>query len=430
MTVESDDTTIAHPAVGATVPGRFAGAMAGGTAGLILVQAGWVFAGMDYTIYSSALPLILADLHISIPTGGLIFFLSLQGTWIGSLLVPVIADYFGRRRAMMGNILLYALTTGAVAFAASGAYLTVARFLVNFGIGAEQPIGATYLAERWNPKTRARAMGFMQSGFAIGLLIASLLLATIAPVYGWRPLFLIGAIPALLVVGFRFWLPESEKWKEHQEQKRRAQSAETARSSGFTMGQLFTPELRKATLVGTILLLAGNTAGGGILAWAPTYLKVARGLDIGAVGWLGVVQALGLLFGYNMSGVLSDWTSRRVSLMVAFGLGIVSLIAFGLVTNLVLVAIALFLVGAALGGQFGNFITYLSELFPTAARATGVGWCMGIGLVAWSIVPLVLGFLAPNGNFGTLFAILGGTACLIGIITAFLGPETKDRPLA
>ena len=429
MTVESDDTTVAHPPVGATVPGRFAGAMAGGTAGLILVQAGWVFAGMDYTIYSSALPLILADLHISIPTGGLIFFLSLQGTWIGSLLVPVIADYFGRRRAMMGNILLYALTTGAVAFAASSAYLTVARFLVNFGIGAEQPIGATYLAERWNPKTRARAMGFMQSGFAIGLLIASLLLATIAPVYGWRPLFLIGAIPALLVVGFRFWLPESEKWKEHQEQKR-ARSAEATRSSGFTMGQLFTPELRKATLVGTILLLAGNTAGGGILAWAPTYLKVARGLDIGAVGWLGVVQALGLLFGYNMSGVLSDWTSRRVSLMVAFGLGIVSLIAFGLVTNLVLVAIALFLVGAALGGQFGNFITYLSELFPTAARATGVGWCMGIGLVAWSIVPLVLGLLAPNGNFGTLFAILGGTACLIGIITAFLGPETKDRPLA
>jgi len=429
MTVESDDTTIAHPPVGTTVPGRFAGAMAGGTAGLILVQAGWIFAGMDYTIYSSALPLILADLHISIPTGGLIFFLSLQGTWIGSLLVPVIADYFGRRRAMMGNILLYALTTGAVAFAASSAYLTVARFLVNFGIGAEQPIGATYIAERWNPRTRARAMGFMQSGFAVGLLIASLLLATVAPRYGWRPLFLVGAIPALLVVGFRFWLPESEKWKEHQEQKRRAQASEAERSSGFTMGQLFTPSLRRATLVGTVLLLAGNTAGGGILAWAPTYLKVARGLDIGAVGWLGVVQALGLLVGYNMSGVLSDWTSRRISLMVAFGLGIVSLIAFGLVTNLALVAIALFLVGTALGGQFGNFITYLSELFPTAARATGVGWCMGIGLVAWSIVPLVLGLLAPTGNFGTLFAILGGAACLIGIITAFLGPETKDRPL-
>jgi MFS family permease len=428
MTIESDETTIAHPPVGTTVPGRFTGAMAGGTAGLILVQMGWIFAGMDYTIYSSALPLILADLHISIPTGGLIFFLSLQGTWIGSLLVPVIADYFGRRRAMMGNILLYALTTGAVAFAASSAYLTVARFLVNFGIGAEQPIGATYIAERWNPKTRARAMGFMQSGFAIGLLFASLLLAIIAPRYGWRPLFLIGAIPALLVVGFRFFLPESEKWKEHQEQKKRAQAAETKRSP-FTMGQLFSPSLRKATIVGTILLLAGNTAGGGILAWAPTYLKVARGLDIGTVGWFGVVQALGLLFGYNMSGVLSDWTSRRVSLMIAFGLGIVSLVAFGLVTNLVLVAVAIFLVGAALGGQFGNFITYLSELFPTASRATGVGWCMGIGLVAWSIVPLALGLLAPSGNFGTLFAILGGVACLIGIIAAYVGPETKGKVL-
>jgi MFS family permease len=115
--------------------------------------------------------------------------------------------------------------------------------------------------------------------------------------------------------------------------------------------------------------------------------------------------------------------------MIAFGLGIVSLVAFGLVTNLVLVAVAIFLVGAALGGQFGNFITYLSELFPTASRATGVGWCMGIGLVAWSIVPLALGLLAPSGNFGTLFAILGGVACLIGIIAAYVGPETKGKVL-
>ncbi len=422
MTVAKDDSQVVRPARGLT------GAMAGGTAALVLVQAGWIFAGMDYTIYSSALPLILADLHISIVTGGIIFFLSLQGTWIGSLLVPIVADYLGRRRVMMANILLYALTTGAVAFAATNWYLTLARFLVNFGIGAEQPVGATYISERWDPRTRARAMGFMQSGFAIGLLLASLLLATVGAAYGWRVLFLIGALPALLVVAFRFWLPESEKWTEHREQVRAG--TVDPEESGFSLAQLFTPSLRKATLIGTILLLAGNAAGGGILAWAPTFLKVSRGLDISSVGWFGVVEALGLLVGYNMAGVVSDWTSRRVSLMLAFGLGILSLIAFGVVTNLVLLAVAIFLVGMALGGQFGNFITYLSELFPTAARATGVGWCMGIGLVAWSIVPLVLAGLAPTGNFGTLFAIFGGAACLIGIATAFLGPETKGKPLA
>ena len=422
------DEATARPPVGMVGTGRFAGAMGGGTAALILVQAGWIFAGMDYTIYSSALPLILSDLHISIPTAGIIFFLSLQGTWIGSLLIPVVADYFGRRRVMMGNILLYSLTTGAVALAASNWFLTIARFLVNFAVGAEQPVGATYISERWNPKTRARAMGFMQSGFAIGLLLASILLATVGAAYGWRILFVIGALPALLLVGFRFWLPESEKWEKIREQKR-AGTLDAAQT-GFTMAQLFTPALRRSTLIGTILLLAGNTAGGGILAWAPTFLKVARNLDISSVGWFGVVLALGLLFGYNMAGVLADWTSRRVSLMVAFGVGIVSLIAFGLVTNLVLLAIAIFLVGAGLGGQFGNFIVYLSELFPTAVRATGVGWCMGIGLVAWSIVPLLLGFLAPTGNFGTLFAILGGGACLIGIIAAYFGPETKGKALA
>ncbi len=83
----------------------------------------------------------------------------------------------------------------------------------------------------------------------------------------------------------------------------------------------------------------------------------------------------------------------------------------------------------AQGGQFGNFIIYLSELFPTHARATGVGWCMGIGLFFWALVPYVLGILAPSGNFGNLFAVVGGAACLIGLITSYFGPETKNLDL-
>src|ERR1700736_926641 len=116
---------------------------------LTLVLLGWVFAGMDYTIYSYALPLILTDLNISIPTAGLIFFLSLQGTVVGSLLAGALADAWGRRRVMMGNILLYAFSTGAVALAQSAGFLTAVRFLVNFGVGAEQPVGATYISEAW-----------------------------------------------------------------------------------------------------------------------------------------------------------------------------------------------------------------------------------------------------------------------------------------
>jgi MFS family permease len=429
----SDIPPVSHPAAGPvpveTAPAERAGGLgSSGAYALALVSAGWIFAGMDYTIYSFALPLILTDLKISIPTAGLVFFLSLQGTFIGSLLVPVLADYFGRRRAMMANILLYSLTTGAVALAASAWYLTIARFLVNFGIGAEQPIGATYISEQWNPKTRARAMGFMQSGFAIGTLFATLLLATLGAAFGWRILFIIGALPALLVVGLRFWLPESRKWQEQREQ-RRAGTVE-AKNAGFPMGQLFRPDLRRATVLGTVLLIMGNTAGGGILAWAPTFLKLQRGLDISSVGWFGVVFSIGLFVGYNLAGVMADLTSRRISLMLAFGLGIVSQLAFGLVTNLVLLAIAIFLVGVAGGGQFANFIVYLSEMFPTRARATGVGWCMGIGLFFWAAVPLILSYLAPTGNFGNLFAVFGGGACLIGIITAFLGPETKGKALA
>ena len=426
MAVGNQPATSAAPP--APVTRGFSTVMSGGSVALTLVLMGWLFSGMDYSIYASALPLILADLKISIPSAGIIFFLSLQGLWIGSILVPIVADYFGRRRVMMGNILLYALTTGAVALSQTSWYLTLARFLVNFAVGAEQPVGATYISERWNARTRARAMGFMQSGFAIGLLLASLLLALLAPTFGWRILFVIGALPALLVVAFRFWLPESEKFEEHKKQRDSGELA--AEQKGFPLAQLFSPGLLRATIIGMVILLAGNAAGSGILAWAPTYLKVAKGFDIGSVGWLGTLYAIGLFAGYNLAGIVSDWTSRRISLIVFFALDIVALIGFGLASNTALLIVFYTLVGIGGGGQFGNFITYLSELFPTSARATGVGWCMGIGLVAWSIVPLVLGFAAPNGDFGTLFAILGGSACLVGIIGAYLGPETKGKALA
>jgi putative MFS transporter len=415
------------PAVVARPTGMAAlGAASGFT--LTLVLLGWVFAGMDYTIYSYALPLILSDLNISIPTAGLIFFLSLQGTFVGSLLAGALADALGRRRVMMGNILLYALSTGTVALAQSAGFLTGVRFLVNFGVGAEQPVGATYIAEVWNPKTRGRAMGFMQSGYAIGTLFATLLLALIGERFGWRVLFVIGAIPALLVVGFRLWLPESPRW-EAQQRERASRAAAGQKTAGFPMHELFGPDLRRVTTIGTVLLIMGNTAGGGIQAWAPTYLKVQQGLDISTVGWLGVVQSLGLLLGYVGAGWVADALSRRYSLMIFFAVGVVSLIVFGLVSGLAVLAVAFFVVGVGTGGQFGNFVVYLSELFPTHARATGVGWCMGIGLFFWALVPLVLSALAPTGNFGTLFAIFGGVACVLGIVTAYLGPETKGLEL-
>lgn len=414
---------------GASGAARSTSAMAqlGSTKGyaLALVWFGWTFAGMDYTIYAYALPLILNELHISIPAAGIVFFLSLQGTFLGSLLVPILADYFGRRPVMMGNILLYALSTGIVALAQTAPFLTLVRFLVTFGVGAEQPVGATYVSELWDPKSRARAMGFMQSGFAIGVLVATLLIAILAAPLGWRALFIIGAVPALLIVAFRFWLPESSRWQESKKERIQAKSTAATKGGGFPMKELFSPQVRKLTLIGTILLVMGNTAGGGITAWAPTYLKFARHLDISSVGWLGVVNGVGLLVGYNAAGWIADWRSRRVSLMLFFGLGAVSLVAFGLVADLALVALAYFVVGVAQGGQFGNFIIYLSELFPTKVRATGVGWCMGIGLFFWALVPYVLGVLAPSGNFGNFFAVIGGAACIVGVIASYLGPETK-----
>jgi MFS family permease len=423
----------ASPAAGVaalTGPVDVVGAAYAGKLALFVVQAGWILAAMDYSIYAFALPLILDDLNISIPDAGLIFFLSLQGTFIGSLVVPILADYFGRKRAMMGNVLLYSITTGAVAFAPTAWFLTLARFFVNFGVGGEQPVGASYISEEWDPRTRARAMGFMQSGFAIGTLLAALLLATVGAAYGWRALFLIGVLPALLVLVIRFKLPESRKWTAHQDQRRQALATNRADATeGFTLKQLFAPDLLRATIIGTILLIVGNTAGGGIFAWAPTFLNTERGLDIASVGWFGVVLALGQLAGYNGFGFLADALGRRPAFAIYFSCGILSVLVFGLVTNLPLLAFATFFVGFALAGVFSGFIIYLSELFPTRARATGMGWCMGIGLFFWALVPFILGVLAPGRDFGVLFVVSVIVACVIGLVTLLFAPETRGKEL-
>jgi MFS family permease len=396
---------------------------------LLVVQAGWTFAGMDFYIYNFSLPLILLDLKISVPTAGVIFFLSLQGTFVGSLVVPLLADVFGRRRAMMGNILLYALTTGAVAFAASAAFLTVARFLVNFGAGGEQAVGATYIAEERNPRRRW-ALGFLQSGVAIGTLLASLLLATVGATFGWRPLFLIGVLPALLVVAIRLRLPESGKWSLFREQRRQTPRTQTGQArERFPLAQIFASDLRKFTLIGMVLLVAANFANGGILSWAPVFLHQERGLDIASIGWYGIVLAVGQLVGLNVCGWLADRIGRRATLGLFWSLGILSVVAFGLVTNLLLLAGTAFFVGFSLAGIFSGCLIYLSEVFPTPARATGMGWCLGIGLFSFSLAPLLLGVLAPESSFGVLFAVSASAACLIGLITLLFAPETKGREL-
>ncbi len=398
---------------------------------LLIVQAGLILAAMDYSIYNFALPLILDDLNISIPSAGLIFFLSQQGTFIGTLLVAIVADYVGRVRVMMGNIALYSVATGAVAFAPSALFLTVVRFLVNFGVGAEHPVGAAYISETWDPTTRGRALAFMQSGFAIGTLFASLLLAVVGSRYGWRVLFLIGLLPALLVIVIRSRLPESRMWEEHRARKAALTTRRDVDAAvRFPWVQLFAGDLRKLTMIGIVLLIVGNSGAGGVFAWGPTFLKSARGLDISTVGWFGVVLALGMFVGYNAFGFIADVIGRRFTMAIYFALGGLSVVAFSFVTNLIMLAVVTLFVGFTIAGVFSGFVIYLPELFPTRARASGIGLCMGIGLFFWALVPYVLGLLAPGGDFSGVFAVSSVAAYVVGLVILLFAPETKGKVLA
>jgi MFS family permease len=386
---------------------------------------------MDYNIYNFALPMILDDLKISIPTAGLIFFLSSQGIFLGSLVLPIVADYIGRLKTMIFNVLLFSLGTVAIPFAGTAAHLVIARFVVTGAVGGEQPVGASYVAEEWPPKTRARALAFMQSGAAIGTLLASLLVALLAARAGWQVLFFIGVAPALMVLVLRFWMPESKRWlndKEDREQGAKVVHADE--ESRFTLAQLFTPGLRKATLVGTLLLVLGNSASGGIFAWFPTFLAVERGLDISTVGWFGTILAVGMFLGYNAFGWAADALGRKKSFALTFSLGIVSIVVFSMVTNLALLGVATFVTGFSLASMFAGYVIYLTELFPTRARATGTGFCMGVGLFFWGLIPYVMSLVAPEGDFSLSFVIIGAGALVLSLVVILFAQETRGKVLA
>lgn len=415
---------------GSTSPTKRNAIRRGGITALAVIQASWILAYMDYNIYNFTLPLILKDFDISLPTAGLIFFLSGQGIVLGSILIPLLADKIGRLKTMIVNILGYAVATALIPLASSAWHLIAARFVVSAAVGGEQPVGAAYVAEEWSAKKRARAMSFMQSGAAIGTLLATLLVATLGATFGWKILFVIGLIPALLVFVLRFFMPESRKWEDAQHAKRKAPAEGSGAAQDTGVGKfadLFSPKYIRATVLGTVLLILINAAAGGIFAWYPTYLNVARGYDISSIGWLGIVLAIGMFVGYNAFGWSADKIGRRPTFSIAFVVGIGAIGAFTTVSNGAMLGVATFLTGLALAAPFAGYIIYLTELFETPVRATGTGFCMGVGLFFWGLVPYIMSLVAPGGDFSNVFVFIGAGSLLLSLILIWTGPETKGR---
>ncbi len=396
---------------------------------------------MDSTIYALVLQPALEELlHRpgGAPTaeligwfGGIIFSIFLIGWAAGGVLFGILADRFGRTKTLVFTILIYAVFTGLAALSRSWWQLALFRFTTALGIGGEWAAGAALVAEAWPEEKRSVAAGLLQSAWAVGFLVAatvSLLLRD----YDWRPMFAVGIAPALVVLPIRLWVKEPERWV-----KAHASEVASAGTRTRKLGELFAPELRRSTLVGSGLAFVAVFGLWGATNWTPTLVRSVpdlQGLSNSAltsrVSYATMLLNVGALAGYLCFGPLADRWGRRTAFAVMCAGSLVMLpLTYSTPRAYAHVLLLLPVLGFFNNGIFSGFPIYLPELYPTRVRATGAGFCFNVGRVLAAAGPFATGYLvAALGSFGRAASAVA-LIYFAGLLIVPFAPETRGKPL-
>lgn len=405
---------------------------------LTLVSAflGWAFDSMDLNLFTLVMVPSVAELtgtrdpgaiaHM----GGLILAIKLLCWGIGGIFFGVIADRFGRARTMIITIIIYATFTGLSGLAQSWTQLAVLQGIAGFGIGGEWAAGAALLAETWPEKHRARAMQVMQMAFAVGFFFAALANLVLGPI-SWRWVLAAGALPAVVSLIIRHYVPEPERWR----QTRAKEEARGDAGAMATFKAIFAPDLRRKTIVGVLVSSAMMIGCWGGLALLPNWInqlvRASGGANgVQAVSYAFMLMMVGALAGYVSLIWFTEWLGRRGAYFL-FCLGALasSLYLFMVITDLNTLLWFMLVYGFFVIGGFGTFALYLPELFPTRVRATGQGFAWNAARCITAAGPLLVGtMLATFGSFPAAAAATTA-AYVIGLVAIWFGPETKGQPL-
>jgi len=391
---------------------------------LVAGGLGWMLDAMDVMLYSLVLAHLMRDLGMGKAEGGLLNSLTLLASAIGGLGFGFLADRIGRTRALMASILVYSVASGACGLSQTIVQLGICRFILGLGMGGEWTTGAALIAETWPAEHRAKALGLMQSTWAIGEMIAAGVVALVLPSLGWRAVFFVGVLPALIVFWIRRDVPESEIWLRRQA---------TPKGAATSLRILWRKDLRRNGLVATAMNACGMFGYWGLFTWIPAYLSLpvaegGRGLGLmKTTTWL-IVMGAGKWLGYALFGFFADAVGRRRSYVVYLLVAAALVPLYGVTREPAWLLVLGPLVAFFGTGFFSGFSAIASELFPTEVRATAMGLSYNIGRGFSAAAPAVVGLLATSFGFGAAFLVLAA-AFLAGALLALLLPETRGRAL-
>jgi MFS family permease len=390
---------------------------------LVAGGLGWLLDAMDVMLYSLVLSHLMRDLGMGKGTAGLLNSLTLLASAAGGLFFGVLADRVGRTRALMVSILVYSVASGACGLSTTIVQLGVFRFILGLGMGGEWTTGAALIAETWPAQHRGKALGLMQSMWAVGEIVAAGVVALVLPRFGWRAVFFVGVLPALIVFWIRRDVPEPEIWLRNRE----------ARPADGSLRVLWRRDLRRNAIVATAMNACAMFGYWGLFTWIPAYLSLpvaqgGRGLDLmKTTTWL-IVMGVGKWLGYVLFGFFADAVGRRGS-YVTYLVAAAALVPLYGIAETPLTLLLLGPLVAFFGtGFFSGFATVTSELFPTEIRGTAMGLTYNVGRGLSAAAPFVVGLLANRFGLGSAF-FLQAAAFLAAALLALALPETKGKQL-
>jgi MFS family permease len=380
----------------------------------------------SYDYFTLPLSMVAISAYFSLNNGqtGLLTTVTLVVSAVGGALAGILADRIGRVKALMITVITYAVFTVLCGFAPNYETLLVFRALQGLGFGGEWAVGAILVAEYATARHRGRTLGAVQSawaaGWALAVVVYTLVFHFLDADTAWRVMFWTGALPALLVIYVRRNVSDAPEAAE-----RRRTSSERG-----SFATIFRKDLLRTTLFAT-LLSTGVQGGYYTLAtWVPTYLKTERGLTVVGTGGYLAFLISGAFIGYLTGGYLTDRIGRKKNIALFAFLSAAGILAYTSIpsgTNGLLLILG-FPLGFFMSAIFSGFGSFLSELYPTAVRGTGQGFTYNSGRAVGAFLPTLVGFLSDSWGVGGAL-VLGAAGYGLAVVALFGLPETRDREL-
>ena len=389
--------------------------------------AGWALDGMDLMIYPLVIGTIIAMWKVDAGSAGFAGTVTLLASAVGGWLGGYLADRIGRVRTLQFTILWFSFFSLVCALVQNFDQLIVARALLGLGFGGEWAAGAVLMGEAIRAQYRGRAVGSVQSGWAVGwglaVLSQAILFSYLPPELAWRWMFAIGALPALLVFYLRRYVTEPEIAAA-------TRIKQAASGDRPPLWEIFSGPTLKTTILASLMVTGCQGGYYAITFRVPRFLTVERKLSVvSSTGYLSAL-IIGSFAGYLVGAWLADRIGRR-NLFLTFSLGAIAIVI--LYTQLQLTNEILWLLGFPLGffasGYFSGVGAFLTELYPTRLRGSGQGFCYNFGRGIGALFPFLVGWLSTSTTLANAIAIFAVAAYGVFFLAAFALPETRGRIL-